>query len=357
MLKSQFDTAIIYQLPIIIAFKSCPGSSQESLLWGSLCCLVHGETWSWKNSKEVMFASAPLLTLTLMSSMLLWWGSLTCAGWWGSWFCPLDLYCCLCWPLIFNLWTWCERFSWQNQYFPNGLERNCLHGGFLLESPWGSSGWSWKELDSMLWASWVVDTLLDLDLEGLPLPFLPLDLLLPQGWLPAAVLGAFLLWPTTCTEMVFISTLVTFPVPGRAFSWQVRHLPHLPHVLPLQPLDLCTHYLSWIWRIWSHQWWSPGSLLHWTCVCWSPRWLPHAPWHVSVDCHTWGCLVLWCLKIWPTVLTSKCLVAWKRSSCHHIFFSGLQGITHLSMRSLICWSSWLMVSCSPCLMLLYILSM
>ena len=37
MLKSQFDTAMIYQLPIIIAFKSCLGSSQESWFWVTIC--------------------------------------------------------------------------------------------------------------------------------------------------------------------------------------------------------------------------------------------------------------------------------------------------------------------------------
>ena len=37
MLKSQFDTAMIYQLPIIVTFKSCLGSSQESWFRVTVC--------------------------------------------------------------------------------------------------------------------------------------------------------------------------------------------------------------------------------------------------------------------------------------------------------------------------------
>ena len=44
-----------------------------------------------------------------------------------------------------------------------------------------------------------------------------------MGRLFAAVPGAFLLQPTTCTEIIFISTLVTFSAPGTAVSWQVGH--------------------------------------------------------------------------------------------------------------------------------------
>ena len=45
MLKSQFDTAMIYQLSIIITFKVCPGSSQESIFWVAVfiqCMRKHG---------------------------------------------------------------------------------------------------------------------------------------------------------------------------------------------------------------------------------------------------------------------------------------------------------------------------
>ena len=190
------------------------------LLWGSLCCLVHGETWSWKNSKEECL---PLhhCWLWLSCHLCCYGGAAWHVGWWGSWFCPLDLYCCLCWPLT-STYKWCERFSWQNQYFPNGLERNCLHGGFLLnlhgghlddlERSWilccGHHGWlihslilTWK-VCPCLSCLWICSYHRD-------------DSCCCPGGLSALTYNMY--WN------VFISTLVTFPVPGRAFSWQVRH--------------------------------------------------------------------------------------------------------------------------------------
>ena len=47
--------------------------------------------------------------------------------------------------------------------------------------------------------------------------------------------------------------------------------------------------------------------------------------------------------------TSKCLVAWNKSSVLHTSFSSVE-YWHLSMRFLILWSSWSVDSLSPCLM-------
>ena len=89
-----------------------------------------------------------------------------------------------------------------------------------------------------------------------------------------SVPGSWLFRPTTCTEMIFIATLVTFLAPCWAFSWWVRLL-HLPHVLPWLPLALwpwpflCLKVLilSMVVAI------ATIGLLdccHWTCVGWSP---------------------------------------------------------------------------------------
>ena len=43
-----------------------------------------------------------------------------------------------------------------------------------------------------------------------------------MGW-SIAVPGALMLQPTTCTKIVFISTLMAFLAPCWAFSWWVRH--------------------------------------------------------------------------------------------------------------------------------------
>ena len=48
------------------------------LVLSSHLCLVHEETWPWKNSKEGCYPSAPLSTLTVTSSVLLWCGSFSC---------------------------------------------------------------------------------------------------------------------------------------------------------------------------------------------------------------------------------------------------------------------------------------
>ena len=50
-------------------------------------------------------------------------------------------------------------------------------------------------------------------------------------------------------------------------------------------------------------------------------------------------------------LTSKCFIAWNSSSVPHTIFSGMVCYWHHSTKSLICWSSWSIDSCSPCLSL------
>ena len=56
-------------------------------------------------------------------------------------------------------------------------------------------------------------------------------------------------------------------------------------------------------------------------------------------------------------LTSKCFVAWKSNSVLCTIFSSLVWCWHHLTMSFMHWSSWSVVSCSPCLMSLYISSM
>ena len=69
------------------------------LVLGNHLCLVHEETWPWKNLKE---GCHPLHhCLPWQWCHLCHYGvGVLAATWWGSWFCPLDLCHCLCWPQI-----------------------------------------------------------------------------------------------------------------------------------------------------------------------------------------------------------------------------------------------------------------
>ena len=70
----------------------------------------------------------------------------------------------------------------------------------------------------MLWALFITNLLLDLEQCGLPLP------LTSSGCaMELSVPRPCLLGPTTCAEMIFIATFVTFLTPWWAFSRQVRH--------------------------------------------------------------------------------------------------------------------------------------
>ena len=96
MLKSQFDTAMIYQLPIIITFKSCLGSSQESWFWVTVhvqCMRKHGPERVQR--KNVTLCTIIYLDCDIVYAIMVWQLYLQDSG---SWFCPLDLCHCLCWP-------------------------------------------------------------------------------------------------------------------------------------------------------------------------------------------------------------------------------------------------------------------
>ena len=183
-----------------------------------------------------MLPSAPSSTLTLRSSMPLWCGSFICRIM-RILVLPSGSVLLLMLATDFDLemiendfltksvlswWSWKELVPWRF---------SCWSPWGSALSPWRSSEWSWKEVDSMLWALLVTDLLLDLEWGGLPLPLHPLDVLRDflfpaPDYLDLHVLKWFL-FPHLCHFL---------PHTGHSLGrWDI---PHLLHVLPWLPLAL-----------------------------------------------------------------------------------------------------------------------
>ena len=170
-----------------------------------------------------------------------------------------------------------------------------------------------------------------------------------------AVLGALLLQPTTCTKMVFISTLMTLLAPCWAFSWWMR-CAAFTACLTLSTLKIGSVAIAFPEL--------EGLDLIYGCCCHNST-----IGFVSVEVFHHHLMLLGMLEEGlihyvlsflfksDPFLTSKCFIAWKSNSVLHTAFSASVWYWHLLTRSLICWSNWSVDSCSPCLMLLYISSM
>ena len=148
----------------------------------------------------------------------------------------------------------------------------------------------------MLWALRVLDLLLDLDLEHLPLGLwclsvlLPWDglLLLPSPWLFCLTYSKY--WNDFYVHIYDISYQMLDIL-------SVGVMCCIYCMLYLSCFLLCNHCLSCIWRFLFH-WLSMLSWFHhWTYVCWSPSLSFHALWHVEGVTHMW-CLLSSFLT-WP----------------------------------------------------------
>ena len=304
---------------------------------GSHSHLVCGGTSTLKVCKGKMFALAPSSTFTSITSATFWYGNLT------------------------------QSFI-RIIVLPSGsVLFDIVATDFYLEILWkvlntSMSSMSYRSI-SMLWVFLVCEPLLehDLDLERLPLLGLwCLSVLLPcAGVLPLCQSESCpLLREDLQHELKWFLKLHLWhflPNAGQSLNWWV--VLHLLHVL-----------LSWV--LWPLVLCEPLVL-----VLFLPLHL-----NVLIASTVIGCAIppfdLWQLKSFTVIscslaywsntwyvtsshrffdrthsFTSKCLVAWNKSSILCTSFSSVE-YWHLSMRFLILWSSWLVDSLLPCLMFL-----
>ena len=202
----------------------------------------------------------------------------------------------------------------------------------------------------MLWPLWVVDPLLDLHLDHLPLP-LELWKCSCHGNVSCHPAGFFALTNNMCWNNFYFHTCdISCSMPGILWVDEMCCICCMSY--PDHPW-LCSHYRYWIGRSWSHQLLLLWQLYHWTYKCWLKS-------LIIISCS----LAYWRRALYVTssyfffdlthFLASKCFVAWKSSSVQCTFFPFFVSYWHLCIRSLMHWSSWSVVSCSPCLMSLYI---
>ena len=272
-----------------------------TLVLDSLPSPVHEET-SLKEFKGRMLPTAPSSTLTVTLSMPLQCGSFSC-----------NTVRILVLPLgsvsLLMLATDFDLEMVENDFLRNSVLSSCC--------PWGSSKWSWKEADSMLWALLVTSWLLDLERGGLPLPLHPLD-----------VLWDFLFPEPVCLDLQHELKWFLLPhlwhfLPHTGHSLGRWDILHLPHVLPWLSLALW----PWPWP-WPFLWW---KVLIWSMVvaiatppldlCWLKSLMV-----ASCCLACWSSLsnvtLLFCAVCDLThFLTSKCFIAWKSSSSQCLVFS------------------------------------
>ena len=320
MLESEFGTAMIYQLPIIITFKRHLGSSQEPWFLGNHLCLVHEETWPWKEFKGRMLPSAPSSALTVTSSMPLWCGSFSCntvrilvlpSGSVLLLMLATDFDLemvendCLRNSVLFEVpWRSPLCCPWRSALFPWRLS---------VFSPWRSSEWSWK-------GGWLhaVCTFGCRVASRSGLMWLTFALV-PSGC------AAGLSVPPLLTAWTYIEYWSDFcchicdtfcPMLGILWVGEMFHTYHISYpYFWLFGLDL-----SFAWRSWSHLLWLTLQLLRWTCVIGSPLWLPRVAWHTVIICQRW----LFCLElsvILPTFWLQSVFVTWNSSSSQCCVFS------------------------------------
>ena len=247
------------------------------------------------------------------------------------------------------IWICLIADGWHRLGSVNGIE--CFVVAVL--SCWGLS---W--LSSMLWALHVLDLLLDLNLECLPLGLWHLSVLLPwdglllllSPWLFCFDLQQMLKW-FLCPHLWHLFTkywtfswLVWCAALAACFTWAFSY----------SVAVACVAFLVFEGSDFINCWCYHGSTIELVSVevlychfvlfgmCWRS------------DSYVTSSLFFFDLTHF---LTLKCLVTWKSNSVLHTSFSASLLYWHLSTMFLVHWSKWSVDSCSHCLMSLYILSM
>ena len=244
--------------------------------------------------------------------------------------------------------------SWQNHYFLDGLERSVSHGvqdglerSFVLCCEALQCGRSIS--GSVLWVLWCI--------SPMPAPASPFALWLSMGQsVLVSVLGIFSVpGPTTCTEMVlkwflFLHLCHFLPHAGHSLGgWYVLHL---LHVFPGPPSALLP-FLNLMVLI--------SSMV--AAVATPPLDLCQLKSFTVILCS----LACWRRAVYVTsslfffdlthILTSKASLHGKATLFYVPIFHYRYCTGIFLPSSLMHWSSWSVVSCSPCLMSLYISSM
>ena len=228
------------------------------------------------------------------------------------------------------------------------LTKSLLSKGCL---PW-SSGWSWKEFCSMLWALWVVDLLLDLSfrvlwcISPMPAPASPFASWLSMG---RSFVGLCLGNTSLSLVLQHILKLFLFPhlrhffAPSWAFSW-VDEMCCICCLSYLGNPWLCSCYLFYTWRI---------LISSMSCCCHNStiRFVSVEVFYCIISCSL-ACLMKGCVcDVLSPLLQSDPLFDFKMFCCvkkklcpmyHFLIFSLV--LASCPTRSFMCWSSWSVVS-------------
>ena len=146
----------------------------------------------------------------------------------------------------------------------------------------------------------MLDLLLDLDFNHLPLPLGCLTVLLPWHVVSYSPDEPF------CFDLQYVLKWFLFPhlwhfLPHTGHSlngWEMYCIYCMSYLGSTLKNWLCGHCLSCVWTNWFHLQSLLWQFHHWICVSWSLSPSFHAPWHAGGGLETWHPLSS--SLIWPT---------------------------------------------------------